>query len=124
MVVAATAQIGVVEQGGRTAFFGRRVVALAGEERGDALAIERAEFEGSGRDRFDVGRSPNPHMAFGGGGPHLCLGMHVARLEIDAMFRALLGRYPHLESAGDRELMSSNFIAGVHSMPVRLGAPA
>ena len=47
MVVAATAQIGVVEQGGRTAFFGRRVVALAGEERGDALAIERAEFEGS-----------------------------------------------------------------------------
>ena len=33
-------------------------------------------------DRFDVGRYPNPHLAFGGGGPHLCLGMHVARIEI------------------------------------------
>ena len=75
-------------------------------------------------DRFDVGRSPNPHMAFGGGGPHLCLGMHVARLEIDAMFRALLGRYPNIASAGERKLMASNFIAGVHAMPVRLGSTA
>ena len=33
-------------------------------------------------DRFDIGRSPNPHLAFGGGGPHLCLGLHVARIEI------------------------------------------
>ena len=41
-------------------------------------------------DRFDVGRSPNPHMAFGGGGPHLCLGLHVARIEIAVMLRELL----------------------------------
>ena len=70
-------------------------------------------------DRFDVARDPNPHMAFGGGGPHLCLGMHVARIEIDALFRQVLTRMPDLEAAGERELMASNFIAGVHSMPVR-----
>lgn len=70
-------------------------------------------------DRFDIGRNPNPHMAFGGGGPHLCLGMHVARIEIDAMFRQVLARMPDLEPAGERTLMASNFIAGVHSMPVR-----
>ena len=71
-------------------------------------------------DQFDVGRSPNPHMAFGGGGPHLCLGMHVARLEIDALFRSLLSTYPNLEPTGETEPVSSNFIAGVHSMGVRL----
>ena len=51
-------------------------------------------------DRFDVGRDPNPHMAFGGGGPHLCLGLHVARIEIIAMLRELLTRLPDLEPAG------------------------
>ncbi len=70
-------------------------------------------------DRFDVGRSPNPHVAFGAGGPHLCLGMHVARIEIAAMFRELLIRLPDLAPAGDPELLASSFIAGVKSMPVR-----
>ena len=70
-------------------------------------------------DVFDVGRSPNPHMAFGGGGPHLCLGLHVARIEIQAMLRQLLTRMPDLASAGPVEPMASNFIAGVHAMPVR-----
>ena len=45
-------------------------------------------------DRFDVGRDPNPHIAFGGGGPHLCLGIHVARIEIAAMLRELLVPHP------------------------------
>jgi cytochrome P450 len=70
-------------------------------------------------DRFDVGRSPNPHVAFGAGGPHLCLGMHVARIEIAAVFRELLIRMPDLEPAGEPELLASSFIAGVKSMPVR-----
>ena len=73
-------------------------------------------------DRFDVGRTPNPHMAFGGGGPHLCLGMHVARIELQAMLRELLTRLPGLASAGAPVPMASNFIAGVHSMPVRWSA--
>ncbi len=70
-------------------------------------------------DRFDVGRNPNPHLAFGGGGPHLCLGMHVARIEIAAMFRELLTRLPDMEPAGPPELLASSFIAGVKTMPVR-----
>ena len=68
---------------------------------GDKLMV----FYGSGNrdeevfadpDLFDVGRDPNPHMAFGGGGPHLCLGLHVARIEIAEMLRELLTRLPDL----------------------------
>lgn len=70
-------------------------------------------------DRFDVGRDPNPHLAFGGGGPHLCLGMHVARIEIAEMLRELLTRMPDLASAGPREPLASNFISGTRTMPVR-----
>lgn len=70
-------------------------------------------------DEFDVGRSPNPHMAFGGGGPHLCLGLHVARIEIQSMLRQIVTRMPDLAPAGPAEPMASNFIAGVHAMPVR-----
>ena len=62
-------------------------------------------------DRFDVGRDPNPHMAFGGGGPHLCLGLHVARIEIAEMLRELLTRLPDLAPAGPREPLASNFIS-------------
>lgn len=69
-------------------------------------------------DRFDVGRSPNPHMAFGGGGPHLCLGLHVARIEIVAMLREILTRMPDMAAAGQRQTLASNFIAGIRTMPV------
>jgi cytochrome P450 len=69
-------------------------------------------------DRFDVGRDPNPHMAFGGGGPHLCLGLHVARIEIAVMLRELLTRLSDLAPAGRPEPLASNFITGVRSMPV------
>jgi cytochrome P450 len=69
-------------------------------------------------DRFDVGRNPNPHVAFGGGGPHLCLGMHVARIEIAAMYREVLTRLPHLAPAGEPDVLSSSLITGIRSMPV------
>ena len=55
MVVAGTAQIGVVEEGGRTAVLGGSRVVFAGEEGGDALAIEDAQFDGAGRDRLEAG---------------------------------------------------------------------
>jgi cytochrome P450 len=70
-------------------------------------------------DRFDIGRTPNPHVAFGGGGPHLCLGLHVARIETAAMLRELLTRMPDLEPTEPPELLASSFIAGVKRMPVR-----
>jgi len=69
-------------------------------------------------DRFDVGRDPNPHMAFGGGGPHLCLGLHLARVEIDVMLRELLTRMPDLRPAGAPTPLASNFITGTKTMPV------
>ena len=56
MVVAGTTQIGVIEKRGRTAFLGGCVVGLAGEKGGDALAIEDAQFEGAGGDRFEASR--------------------------------------------------------------------
>jgi cholest-4-en-3-one 26-monooxygenase len=74
-------------------------------------------------DRFDVGRTPNPHVAFGAGGPHLCLGLHVARIEIASMFRELLTRMPDLAPAGPVERMASSFIAGIRSMPVAWTPP-
>ncbi len=72
-------------------------------------------------DVFDVTRDPNPHIAFGGGGPHFCLGAALGRLEIRVMFEELLRRYPDAEMAGPVTRVRSNFIRGIKSMPVRLG---
>jgi cholest-4-en-3-one 26-monooxygenase len=68
---------------------------------------------------FDVGRSPNAHLAFGGGGPHFCLGASLARLEIRCMFEELLLRLPDIELAGPVQRLRSNFINGIKHMPVR-----
>jgi cytochrome P450 family 142 subfamily A polypeptide 1 len=72
-------------------------------------------------DRFDIARSPNPHIAFGGHGPHYCLGHNLARLEITEMFNRLLDRIPDMEYAGDLEppMRPANFVAGHEKMPVR-----
>ena len=91
---------------------GDRVVMFYGSANRDEDVFERP-------DEFYVLRDPNPHVAFGAGGPHLCLGMHVARVELAVMFRELLTRLPHMEAGGPVERMHSSFIAGVHSMPVR-----
>lgn len=68
--------------------------------------------------RFDVGRAPNEHLAFGIG-PHFCLGANLARLEIRIMFEELLRRLPDIELAGPVERLRSNFINGIKRMPVR-----
>jgi cytochrome P450 len=69
-------------------------------------------------DVFDIGRSPNPHQAFGGGGPHLCLGLHLARLESVALLRQMLTRLPDMHRAGPTERLESSFIAGIRHLPV------
>jgi cholest-4-en-3-one 26-monooxygenase len=71
-------------------------------------------------DTLDLGRDPNPHLAFGFG-PHFCLGASLARLELRVMFREVLTRLPDLELAGDDPLpyRASNFITGPEAMPVR-----
>ncbi len=69
-------------------------------------------------DRFNVLRDPNPHVGFGGPGPHFCLGAHLARREITLMFRELYTRLPDLELAGPPVQLRSSFINGVKSLPV------
>ena len=69
--------------------------------------------------RFDIGREPNDHVAFGGGGPHFCLGANLARLEIRVMFEELLDRFAHVELAGPVQRIRSNFTNGLRHMPVR-----
>ncbi|ROO83259.1 cytochrome P450 [Actinocorallia herbida] len=64
-------------------------------------------------DAFDVSRSPNPHVGFGGPGAHLCLGANLARMELKIMFRELFTRLPDIRTKGDPELLLSNFDNGV-----------
>jgi cholest-4-en-3-one 26-monooxygenase len=67
---------------------------------------------------FDITRHPNPHMAFGGGGPHFCLGANLARMEIRVMFDHLLDRMPDIHQDGDIQRLKSAFINGVKHLPV------
>jgi cholest-4-en-3-one 26-monooxygenase len=72
---------------------------------------------------FDIGRDPNPHIAFGGGGPHFCLGAQLARLEIRVLFEELVRRVPGgVTSLGGPDRLRSNFIGGIKHLPVRLAA--
>ncbi|HEV7722149.1 MAG TPA: cytochrome P450 [Iamia sp.] len=69
-------------------------------------------------DVLDVGRGPNDHVAFGGGGPHFCLGAHLGRAEIQAMLRQILTRLDGLRLSAEPEWLSSSFISGVRHLPV------
>ena len=68
--------------------------------------------------RFDVGRTPNEHIAFGGRGPHYCLGASLAKMEIRVMFEELLTRLPDMEVAGPVERLQSTLISGIKHLPV------
>jgi methyl-branched lipid omega-hydroxylase len=72
-------------------------------------------------ERFDITRSPNPHVAFGGAGPHFCLGAHLARREITAMLRELLTRVPTIRAAGEPDRLLSRFINGIKHLPCDFG---
>ncbi|MBF9129922.1 cytochrome P450 [Plantactinospora sp. S1510] len=65
---------------------------------------------------FRITRSPNPHIGYGAPGPHLCLGAHLARLEITAIFRQLLARIPDITAEGEPSRLVSNFIGGTKSL--------
>jgi cytochrome P450 len=72
--------------------------------------------------RFDVGRRPNDHVSFGRGGPHFCLGAHLAKLEVKVMFEELLPRLQSIEAAGPPERIRTNFTNAFRAMPVRVVA--
>jgi len=71
--------------------------------------------------RFDVGRNPNPHVGFGGPGPHYCLGANLARREIRVVFERIFARLPNLEITGEPEMLQSNFIHGIKRMQCGFG---
>jgi cytochrome P450 len=83
------------------------------------LSANRDEEVFTDADRFDITRKPNPHVGFGGPGPHLCLGAHLARRELTAMFRELLTRAPDIRAVGEPELLLSNFDNGITHLPYR-----
>jgi cholest-4-en-3-one 26-monooxygenase len=71
---------------------------------------------------FDVERFPNDHVAFGGGGPHHCLGANLARMQLRVFWEEMVRRVPRVESLGEPSRLRSNFIAGIKHLPVRLHA--
>ena len=93
-------------------------------KKGDSLALY---YPSANRDedvfeepfKFDITRDPNPHIAFGIG-EHFCLGANIARLELEVIFRELLKRVEHIESAGPLERLRSGFVGGIKHMPVRM----
>ncbi|MFI0357024.1 cytochrome P450 [Actinomadura sp. 9N407] len=81
------------------------------------LAANRDPAVFTDPDAFDITRSPNPHVGFGGPGPHLCLGANLARMELKIMFRELYGRLPELRAAGEPEYLLSSFDNGITRLP-------
>ncbi|MDF3143285.1 MULTISPECIES: cytochrome P450 [unclassified Streptomyces] len=72
-------------------------------------------------DAFDITRDPNPHLGFGGGGPHYCLGKSLAVLEIDLIFNAVADALPDLRLVGDPRRLRSAWINGVKELRVSTG---
>jgi methyl-branched lipid omega-hydroxylase len=71
-------------------------------------------------DRFDITRSPNPHVGFGGPGPHYCLGANLARRELTVMLRELFTRMPDVHMSAPPEMLLSNFLHGIKRLPFDL----
>ncbi|MFF9687853.1 cytochrome P450 [Streptomyces sp. NPDC014623] len=96
--------------GGHTFLPGEKVVLLYASANRDASVF-------AGPDVFDITRSPNPHLGYGGGGPHHCLGAHLAKLEMKALFREMLTRLGGVRASGAPGLIDSNFDNRVGSLP-------
>jgi cytochrome P450 len=84
-------------------------------------AANRDEALFADPDRFDITRSPNPHVGFGSAGPHFCLGAHLARREISAILRELLTRVPDIRAVGEPDYLLSSFINGIKHLPCEFG---
>ncbi len=98
-----------VEIGGQAIRAGEKVVMFYSSGNRDTEVFEHPE-------RLDLSRSPNPHVGFGGGGVHFCLGAHVARAQLRAIMSELLHQLPDIQ-AGDPTYLAGNFIHGIRSMP-------
>ena len=93
---------------------GDKVVLFYGAANRDPLVFDDPET-------FNVRRDPNPHVGFGGPGPHFCLGAHLARRELAIVFRQLLTRLPDIQPSGPPahlEAMTVPLVGGVKHLPV------
>jgi cholest-4-en-3-one 26-monooxygenase len=70
---------------------------------------------------FDIRRSPNPHLGFGGSGAHYCLGANLARLEIELMFNAIADQIPDISRSGEPQRLHSGWVHGIKALPVCYG---
>lgn len=102
-----------VEIGGVTIKAGQKVVPWFASGNRDPNVFENP-------DEMDVLRNPNEHMTFGRGGPHMCLGNALARLELRVMFEDLISRVEKVERKGEVEYLHSNFVHGIKRMPVKV----
>ena len=100
------------ELGGQTILAGEKVVMFYSSGNWDSEAFDHP-------DQFDLSRSPNPHLGFGGGGVHFCLGAHVARAQLRAIFAELLRQLPNIE-AGDPTYVAGNFVHAVRQPALHL----
>ena len=97
--------------GGQAIAKGQRVGLLYGSANYDETVFDRPE-------QFDILRSPNPHVGFGGGGVHFCPGSHLAKLEIDLMFNAIADHLPDIAPRGPQRRLRSGWLNGIKEMPV------
>ena len=102
-----------VEIHGKTVKSGEKIVTWFASGNRDNNIFERAN-------EFDVTRNPNEHMTFGRGGPHMCLGNALARIELRVMFEDLISRIDSMELTGPVDYLRSNFVHGIKRMPVRV----
>jgi cytochrome P450 len=97
------------ELGGRQIFAGDKVVMFYSSGNRDADVF-------ADPDKFDLSRDPNPHVGFGGGGRHMCLGNQLAKSMLRAMWRQLLTRVPDIRATSEPKLLGTNFIRGVKAL--------
>lgn len=97
------------ELGGQTIRAGDKVAMFYASGNWDTQVFDQP-------DRLDLSRDPNPHLGFGGGGQHYCLGTHVARAQLRALFGELLRELPQIE-AGEPEYLAGSFIHGIRALP-------
>jgi cytochrome P450 len=99
------------ELGGRKIRAGDKVVMFYASGNRDADVFDEPE-------RFDLSRDPNPHVGFGGGGRHMCLGNQLAKAMLRAILRELLTRVPDIHTISEPKLLGTNFIRGVKALDV------